>query len=66
MEGISVIAVIRFIAAADTSRFKRVEDRERINIYRHILAGLDFSSEVIIVIMWATRQKKGVLIYKLY
>jgi hypothetical protein len=58
-QGILVTTVIRFIAAADTARFERAEDREYIVIYRHVLAGLNSSSKVIIVIMWATRQKKG-------
>jgi hypothetical protein len=52
-------------SAVDTSRFKRVEDGERVGIYRHILAGLNSSSRVIIVIMQATRRKKRAPIYRL-
>jgi hypothetical protein len=52
-------------SAVDTSRFERVEDGERVGVYRHILAGLDSSGRVIIVIIQAIRRKKGVLIYKL-
>ena len=65
-QGISVTTVVRFIAAADTGRFKRAEDGERVGVYRHILAGLNSSSGVIIVVMRATRQKKGSLICRLY
>ena len=32
LQGISVITVIRFIAAADTGRFKRAEDGERVSV----------------------------------
>ena len=32
LQGISVATVIGFIAAADTGRFKRVEDGERVGI----------------------------------
>jgi hypothetical protein len=53
-------------SAVDTSRFERVEDGEHISVYRRILAGLNSSSKVIIVIMQATRRKKGALIYRLY
>jgi hypothetical protein len=66
-QGISVTTVIGFIAAADTSRFERAEDRERVGVYRRVLAGLNSSSGVIIVIIQAIRRKKGGgLIYRLY
>ena len=64
--GISVATVIGFVAAADTGRFERAEDGERVGVYRHVLAGLDSSSRVIIVIIQATRRKKGAPIYRLY
>ena len=44
LQGISVAIVVELIAAADTSRFKRVEDRKYINIigtywrYKRVLA----------------------------
>ena len=66
LQGISVITVIGFITAADTSRFKRAEDGECVGVYRYILAGLNSSSGVIIVVIWAIRWKKGAPIYKLY
>ena len=64
--GVLIIIVIRFIAAADTGRFKRVKDGERVGDYRYILAGFNSFSGVIIVIIWATRQKEGALIYRFY
>ena len=66
LQGISVTTVIGFVAAADTGRFERAEDGERVGVYRYVLAGLNSSSGVIIVVMRATRRKKGVLIYRLY
>ena len=72
LQGISVAIVIRLIAAADTSRFKRVEDGKYINIigtywrYRRVLVGLNSSNRVIIVIMRAIRRKKEAPIYRLY
>ena len=65
-QGILVATVIGFVAAADTGRFERAEDRERVGVCRCVLAGLDSSSGVIIVVMRATRQKKGSLICRLY
>ena len=71
-QGISVIIVVRLIAAANTSRFKKVEDRKYIGVigtywrYRRVLAGLDSSGGIIIVIIQVTRRKKEALIYKLY
>jgi hypothetical protein len=65
LQGISVTTVIGFIAAVDTSKFKRAEDGECVGVYRYMLAGLNSFSKVIIVIMRAIRQKKGALIYKL-
>jgi hypothetical protein len=53
-------------SAVDTSRFKRVKDGECVGIYRHILAGLNSSSRIIIVVIQAIRQKKGAPIYRLY
>ena len=53
-------------SAVDTSRFKRVEDGERISVYKYVLAGFNSFSRVIIVVIRAIRQKKGVLIYRLY
>jgi hypothetical protein len=52
-------------SAVDTSRFERVEDGECISVYRYILASLNSSSRVIIVIMQAIRWKKGAPIYRL-
>ena len=54
------------LAAADTGRFEGAEDGEHVGVYRRALAGLDSSSGVIIVVMRATRQKKGSLICRLY
>jgi hypothetical protein len=71
LQGILVVIVIGLIAAADTGRFKRVEDGKCVSIIdiywccRRVLAGLDSSSRVIIVIMRAIRRKKEVPIYRL-
>ena len=71
-QGISVTIVVGLVAAADTSRFKRVEDGKYINIigtywrYRRVLVGLNSSNRVIIVIMRAIRRKKEAPIYRLY
>ena len=56
--GISVATVIGFVAAADTGRFERAEDGERVGVYKCVLAGLDSSGGVIIVVMRAIRRKK--------
>ena len=67
-QGISVAIVVGLIAAANTGRFERVEDGKYISVVevywrcRRVLAGLDSSSGVIIVIMQAIRQKKEALI----
>ena len=53
-------------SAVNTSRFKKVENRKRISIYRYILAGLNSSNKVIIIIIRVIKRKKGVLIYRLY
>ena len=55
MQSILVITIIGFISAADTSRFKRAEDRERVSVYRRILAGLNSFNRVIIIVIWAIR-----------
>ena len=53
-------------SAVDTSRFKRAEDGERVGVigacwrYKRVLAGLNSSSEVIIVVMRAIRRKKAI------
>ena len=65
MQGILVVIVIGFVAAADTGRFERAEDGERVGVYRYMLAGLDSFGGVIIVVMRAIRQKKGAPICKL-
>ena len=60
-----------FIAAVDTSRFERAEDGGRVSVIdvcwrcRRVLAGLNSSGGVIIVIMRAIRQKEAP-IYRLY
>ena len=46
-------------SAVDTSRFEKVEDGERIGIYKRVLAGLNSSSKVIIIVIQATKRKKG-------
>ena len=64
-QGILVIIVIGLVAAADTGRFERVEDGKYVGVVgacwrcRRVLAGLDSSGGVIIVIMLATRRKEG-------
>jgi hypothetical protein len=64
-QGISVATVIGFVAAADTGRFERVEDGKCVGVVgtcwrcRRVLAGLDSSGGVIIVVMRATRRKKA-------
>ena len=71
-QGILVAIVIRLIATADTSRFKRVEDRKCVSViniywrYRRVLVGLNSSSGVIIVVMRVIKWKKEALIYRLY
>jgi hypothetical protein len=70
LQGISVTTVIGFIAAADTGRFERVEDGKCVGVIgtywrcRRVLAGLNSSNGVIIVVMRAIRRKKAP-IYKL-
>ena len=63
-QGISVAIVIGLVAAADTGRFESAEDGEYIGVIgacwrcRRVLAGLDSSGGVMIVVMRATRRKK--------
>ena len=66
-QGISVAIVIGLIAAADTGRFERVEDGVVGVCWRcrRVLAGLDSSGGIIIVVMRATRRKKEAPIYRL-
>ena len=58
-------------SAVDTSRFERAEDGERVGVIgacwrcRRVLAGLNSSSGVIIVVIQAIRRKEA-LIYRLY
>ena len=65
-QGISVAIVIGLVAAADTGRFKRVEDGKYIGVigaywrYKRVLAGLNSSGGVIIIVIQATRRKKEV------
>ena len=72
LQGILVTIVIGLVAAADTGRFERVEDRKYIGVIdacwrcRRVLAGLDSSGGIIIVVMRATRRKKKAPIYRLY
>ena len=40
-----------FIAAVDTSRFKKVKNGECIGVYKYILAGFNSFSRVIIVVI---------------
>ena len=53
-------------SAVDTGRFKRAEDGERVGVIgacwrcRRVLAGLNSSSGVIIVVMRAIRRKKAI------
>ena len=70
-QGISVAIVIGLVAAADTGRFERVEDGKCVGVvgacwrYRRVLAGLDSSGGVIIVVIRATRRKKEAPIFRL-